>query len=191
MKGSQYLTDDLCVMFIGFTKQVYCAIIVVTIIEAYVSTKLLSFHCTKDHSLATQTRKIMEITENKQRDLQWFSCDVVTCNHSIPITFWSSSLLREHTFFPPMNARPRETNPSGLDICTKLLVYFKHNITALLVGVSVSRLVQENSLKSIQNAISYLQGGVSTHLSSSSYGGADIQWISSSLSAATKLWLYI
>ena len=83
LKGSRCLTHNLCAIFIGFTQHNNCAIAIVNTKKSLSSKLLLFSSCTTEHYFAMQTRKITEITENKQRDLQLIhSCDV-TCNHSI------------------------------------------------------------------------------------------------------------
>ena len=86
LKGSRCLTHDLCATFIGFTQRDNCAIAIVNIIKAEVpSCSRFWVNCTTDHSFATQTRKITEITRNKQRDVQLIYGRDVTCNCSIAV----------------------------------------------------------------------------------------------------------
>ena len=84
LKGSRCLTHNLCAIFIGFTRHDNCTIAIVNIIKAKVpSCSRFWVHCTTDHSFATQTWKITEITKNKQRDVQLIYGRDVTCNCSV------------------------------------------------------------------------------------------------------------
>ena len=109
LKWSQCQTHDLCAIFIGFTQRDNCDIAIVNIIKGWVpSCSRFWVHCTTDHSFATQTRKITEITKNKQRDVQLIYGRDVTCNRSIvEADCWSHQIARN---LWPLLAKPKGTN---------------------------------------------------------------------------------
>ena len=77
---------NFCTISIGFTQHDNCTIAIVNIIKAEVpSCSHFWVYCTTEHSFATQTQKMMEISRNKQRDLQLIYGRDITCKRSILI----------------------------------------------------------------------------------------------------------
>ena len=111
LKGSRCLTHDLCAIFIGFTQRDNCTIAIVNIIK----TALVSEFIVQPTTLATQTRKITEITKNKQRDVQLIYGRDVTCNCS-----YTLSMMRGASLAKSITVRSTEVAaPLCPNYCTK------------------------------------------------------------------------
>ena len=111
LKGNRCLSHDLCAIFIGFTQRDNCAIAIVNIIK----TALVSEFIVQPTTLATQTRKITEITKNKQRDVQLIYGRDVTCNCS-----YTLSMLRGASLAKSITVRSTEVAaPLCPNYCTK------------------------------------------------------------------------